>query len=227
MTAALLLLLLAGAPSGGADAHPPVRAALEDAVRQRLRLGPSAEVAIAEIKPAEPALLKRVYRVASVELPPGERGVGRVTARVAVIARAGAEPRETWVVAKVTVRLPTVVTTRRVGRGDTLGPADVTMALMPLDEAALGDPGLAVGRVARQVLAEGEAIRAEVLTLPTLVRRGDRVTALVTGRGFRVQTAAEALARGALGAEIPVRVTMTGRVVTASIVGPGQVEVVR
>ena len=77
------------------------------------------------------------------------------------------------------------------------------------------------------MLAEGEAIRAELLTLPNLIRRGDRVTALVTGRGFRVQTAGEALARGALGTEIPVRVIMSGRVVTASIVGPGQVEVVR
>lgn len=227
MTAALLILLLAGSPSGSADAHSPVRAALEDAVRERLRLGPSAEVAIAQIKPAEPGLLKRVYRVASVELPPGERGVGRVTARIAVVARAGAAPQETWIVARVTVRLPTVVTTRRVARGETLGPADVTMALKPLEEAALGDPGLAVGRVARQVLAEGEAVRAELLTLPNLIRRGDRVTALVTGRGFRVQTAGEALARGALGTEIPVRVIMSGRVVTASIVGPGQVEVVR
>ena len=225
MTAALLLMLLVGAPTHGSNGA--VRAALEGAVRERLALGPGAEVAIAELKPAEPDVLRHVHRVTSIELPPGERGHGRVTARVAVESRAGAAPRETWFVAQVDVRVPSVVTTRRISRGESLGPADVTVVLRPLDSVGMADPGLAVGRVARQALAQGEGLRASLLELPTLVRRGDRVTALVTGRAYRVETAAEALARGALGAAIPVRVIMTGKVVTATITGPGEVEVLR
>jgi len=225
MTAALLVLLLAGAPAPDADA--PVRAAVEDAVRQRPSLGADATVRVSDIAPAEPELLRKAKRISAITLPPGERGVGRVTARATVIPRRGGEPRDTWIVARVTVEVPTAVTTRRVKRGETLTPRDVAVALRPLDEGTLAAPELAIGRVARQVLAAGEALRAERLALPTLIHRGDRVTTVVTGRGFRVRAAGEAMSRGALGAEIPVRVVMTGRVVTASVVGPGQVEVLR
>lgn len=218
------LLATAPAPTSGEAA---VRDALEAAVRDRLALGADATVEIAELRPSEPGLLRRYHTLAGLELPPGERGLGRVTARVEVIPRRGAAPRDTWVIARVAVTVPTVVTTRRIGRGEPLTPRDVALVHRPLDEAGLPDPGLVVGRVARHTLAEGEVLRPERLELPTIVQRGDRVEALVTGRSFRLKTAAEALGRGALGAEIPVRVLMTGKVVTASVSGPGRVEVMR
>lgn len=225
----MIPLLLASLLATGAstDGEAQVRAALEDAVRERLALGSDATVTVTELRPSEPALLRRYHALSGLELPPGERGLGRVTARVEVVPRRGAPPRDTWVVARVSVEVPTVVTTRRISRGEPLTPRDVAVVPRPLDEAGLPDPGLVVGRVARHTLAEGEVLRAERLELPTIVRRGDRVDALVTGRAFRLKTAAEALGRGGLGAEIPVRVLMTGKVVTAAITGPGRVEVLR
>jgi len=223
MTAALLLMMLAAAPGKGADA--PVRAPFEDAVRARLAVGDAAEVAIADLQPAEPELLRRAHRIVAVALPEGERGYGRVTARVTVVPKRGEAPRDTWVVARVDVRVPTAVTTRRVARGERLGVNDVTLALRPLDDGTLSEPALAVGRVARQLLADGEALRPERLELPALVARGDAVQVVVSGRAFRLATRAEALARGAIGASIPVRIAMSGRVLQAIVTGPGQVEV--
>ncbi|NVE93296.1 flagella basal body P-ring formation protein FlgA [Altererythrobacter lutimaris] len=54
-----------------------------------------------------------------------------------------------------------------------------------------------------------------------IVRRGDRITVQVDGRGFSVQRPGEARENGAVGDWIPVRFDRGGELVSAKIVRPG------
>jgi len=223
MTALLVALLASASPQGALEAA--VRDALVEAARERLALGAATELEVGRLRPAEADVLRR-GRLVSVVLPPGETGHGRVTARVTVDAgpRHGGV-RETWVMAEVRARVPAVVATRRLARGDMVQARDVTLALRPAEEPALGDVALAVGRVTRHALEPGDAVGPHALELPTLIRRGDRVQARVSGPSFNLRAAGEALGRGAMGESVAVRVTMTGKVVYGRVTGPGEIEV--
>ncbi|MCB9737004.1 MAG: flagellar basal body P-ring formation protein FlgA [Deltaproteobacteria bacterium] len=225
---ALWIVLTLAAPPGQHRLERDVEASLAAAARERLALGDDATVEVTALRLADPDLLKGRRTVAAVELPPGEQGHGRVTARVTVRddGRGKAE-HDTWATARVDVRVRAVVARHRVDRGALITDADVTTALVPLADAGVAEAALAVGRVARYPIGEGQPLRADALELPTLISRGDHVQAVISGATFAVRAPGEALSRGALGDTVTVRVARTNKIVTGVVTGPGTVEVAR
>ena len=115
---ALWIVLTLAAPPGQHRLERDVEASLAAAARERLALGDDATVEVTALRLADPALLKGRRTVAAVELPPGEQGHGRVTARVTVRddGRGKAE-HDTWATARVDVRVRAVVARHRIDRG--------------------------------------------------------------------------------------------------------------
>jgi flagella basal body P-ring formation protein FlgA len=94
-----------------------------------------------------------------------------------------------------------------------------------LPAGALHDPGLAIGRVLRRTVDEGQALNASLLGAPTLVRRGQQVTVEAQAGGLTVRMEGVARGDGALGDIIDVENGGSGRVVQAVVRSAKSVEV--
>ncbi|MFC7368566.1 flagellar basal body P-ring formation chaperone FlgA [Vreelandella zhaodongensis] len=77
-----------------------------------------------------------------------------------------------------------------------------------------------IGMVAQRNIRGGNTFQAHDLKAPQVVKRGQRVTVIAQGTGFRVSREGEALADGAQGERIRVRFD-TRELVTARVVGQG------
>ncbi|MFN4112573.1 MAG: flagella basal body P-ring formation protein FlgA [Sphingomonadaceae bacterium] len=73
-------------------------------------------------------------------------------------------------------------------------------------------------------LAAGSAGASAVRQLP-MIKRGESLTVMVTGRGFAIRRTAEALGSGSVGEWIAVRTTPGGEPLRARIMQPGLAEI--
>jgi flagella basal body P-ring formation protein FlgA len=201
-----------------------VRAALVDAVRGRAALPPDAEVELGELRVADRDLLDRAHRVSGVELPAGERGLSRVSARARLTLRGGGEAW-TWVSASVDARVPAVVAARALERGRPLVRDDVVLTLEPMRPGLITDPADAVGLAPRRDFRAGEALGATWLSAPTVLERGDSVEITLQHGALSIRARGECLERGALGSDVRVRMAQSGRVVLGRVIDAKTVEV--
>lgn len=108
---------------------------------------------------------------------------------------------------RLRVVAPALRTARRIERGEPIA-LDAVRAV----EEEIAPPWSGVvtdlldleGRVARRPLAAGEILRRDLVDLPPVVRRGDRITVVVESTTVRILAAAVARADGRLGETIPV-----------------------
>ena len=215
----LFCLLLCGtsqaAAKGGIASQ--VEKELLDQVRDLGVYPNEAVLAVRTLRPSDPALFGRAKVLSSLILPPGETGKGTVTAQVRFRLRGGSSSEEmVWVMAQLDVKVPTLVTSRPVQRGTVLGEGDVMVEMMPAGRH-LANLEEAIGKIARRNLRAGETLRADMLTSPVIVRRGDLVDASVKGRTFSVQTKAEVLVQGGAGDVIRARILKTGKIVSGIV----------
>ncbi|MFT7579335.1 MAG: flagella basal body P-ring formation protein FlgA, partial [Myxococcota bacterium] len=136
-------------------------------------------------------------------------------------------PQEIWARVDADITVPTLVVVSALPRGASVTNADITQVMRPWVAGKLHRPAEALGRVTRRALRAGDTLEAGILTLPNVVRRGQRVTAIVSGASFRIRTAAEVLEPGPIGATIAVRVSVSGKRLQARVVGPDMVEVLQ
>ncbi len=201
-----------------------VKSALIDAVRQRAGYSDATVLTVRTLRPSDTALFREAKSFLSLVLPPGESGTGTITAQVKV--KPGGSHRSSdmlWVMARVTVQVPTLVTTRAIPRGTFLNEDDVKIELREKRRNTVAMEEI-VGRIARRGLRAGEVLKRNLLTSPQLVKRGQIVNATVSGRAFRIKTKAECLSRGGLGDTIRAKVLNTGKIVTVQIQSSNQVE---
>ena len=119
-----------------------------------------------------------------------------------------------WAQAPVSTPATTPVASRDLARGTILAMADVR-----------ADSALAAGLTGwevRRVIKEGEPIKAPAITAPALVTANAPVTLEATVNGVRITRAATALARGAMGERIQVRLD-SQRTLLAIVTGRGAV----
>lgn len=144
--------------------------------------------------------------------------------RVSVGVRCGEASRQVrYMQAQIAVIGKYVVAGQDIDRG-TL----ITRDMLSHREGNLGDLAAqaltqqdeVVGLVAQRAVRAGSTFQAHFLKAPQVVRRGERVTVIAQGAGFRVSREGEALADGAQGERIRVRFD-TRELVTARIVGQG------
>jgi len=132
------------------------------------------------------------------------------------------------VTAQVDLSVPVLVAARALPRGRELAAEDLSLALLPYNQArgALNDPDQALGATLKTALAAGAPLRERSLAQSFLVRNGDIVILIARQGNLNVTTPGEAKADGALGDIITVMNQSSKKNVRGRIVGPGRVEVV-
>ncbi|WP_288376142.1 flagellar basal body P-ring formation chaperone FlgA [uncultured Pseudomonas sp.] len=160
---------------------------------------------------------------ASLESP--AQPLGRVTVRVRCD---GTSPWTVFVPAQVKLFRDVVVMTRPLKRESVITEGDV--ALRERDVSTLGQGFLSELDQAVGMKLLRPTILDQVLTLQQLeqadvIRKGDHVVITARSGGLSVRMPGEALSKGGLTEQIRVRNLNSQRVVKATVVGPGQVEV--
>jgi len=128
---------------------------------------------------------------------------------------------------RVQIFVPALLTRRALPAGHLIEPADIVRSevdLTGIQRPALRDDALVIGRVARVGLAAGQAIGAEHLRSPVLVRRGAALEVIATVGQVSVTSAGTALQDGAIGEMIRVKM-QGGRTVQGIVTADGRVEV--
>tara|TARA_Y100001001_G_scaffold19976_1_gene17239 strand:- start:1045 stop:1758 length:714 start_codon:yes stop_codon:yes gene_type:complete len=212
----LLLLLCIGLsqPSWAETSDQSLVESVQQFLYQEAQaLGQEAVINIAPPSPHLPTCIQPTPFLTN----PNQAPIGRVSVGV----RCGADGRQVrYLQAEVGVIGSYVVASQDIDR-DTL----VTAAMLDqregnlsdLSSQTLTDQADIVGKVAQRPIRSGSTFQAHFLQAPSLVERGQRVTVIAEGAGFRVSREGEALADGAQGETIRVRFgsreTMTARVI--------------
>ena len=128
----------------------------------------------------------------------------------------------------VQVEIPVVaeylVAARPVGAGQKITEGDIAARSGKLPNDAVIDRDQVIGRVARNSMGAGVALRADMLRQPWVVQQGQTVKIVVVGRGFEVTKEGRALHNAAVGQDTQVRVDST-TVVTGVARGDGPIEI--
>jgi flagella basal body P-ring formation protein FlgA len=210
-----------------ADAGGPARDAIVDAVRARM--GADATVVVEPLDVAWTAL----PLAEDVVFGPGASLGGPVTVLLrASVVRGGAATLAP--VARVRVRIQVTAdhwhTTRAVPRGTVLAEGDVASARHVIATGAIDRlPSAAdvVGAAALRDLPGDACVTARAVRPMPAVRAGDAVAGLVRSAGLEVRAGLVAVDAGRIGGLVRVRHPETKRMLTARVVGRGEVDVVR
>lgn len=161
-------------------------------------------------------------RLESPQIP-----VGRVTVRISCAAPSS---WRLFVPAQVSLQQRVVVTVRPLQRHAVLKADDLVLLEREITgtaESFISDPQQAVGMRLRRALAADTTLTPQHLEQDQIVSRGDQVVIHSTSTQVNVRMPGEALESGALGSQIRVRNSRSGRVISARITGPGEVSVAR
>ncbi len=223
MRALLSILAFAMALPASADCtkklQVPMAAALERAVDDA-----EAEITVASLEAAQRKVLCAAKSVRALDVLPGERPYGRVTARATLAMPDGSE-RRVFVMADVEVEVPVWVTSRRIRRGAPIDEYSLTRrmrSLNGLSPSALRASEPVLGQVAKRTLAKDRVLVRSAMTSPTLVRRGETVSVTSMVGLVRVRARGEALGNGRVGDRVNVRINRR-RVVSGEISARGEV----
>ena len=229
LLAVLAAALLAGVAPPGAHAEPPAwqdMSALASLARDHVlqSVGDAGGRVVVTVTPPDERLRLPACPSALAETPEGQRLWGWTQVRVRCPSEGG------WslsVRTRVQVMAPAVVTRRAVQAGQTLEATDVQRGevdLTGLQRPALRDETQVVGKIARVGLAAGQAVGAEHLKLPVVVRRGASLEVTATIGQVSVTSAGTAMQDGTLGEVIRVKVP-GGRTVQGVVTGEGRVAI--
>ncbi|OEZ00551.1 MULTISPECIES: flagellar basal body P-ring formation chaperone FlgA [Stenotrophomonas] len=135
-----------------------------------------------------------------------------------------------FVPVKVRRNQPVLILNRGIAAGETLTAADITTAqrdVARIAGAALADPAVAVGRVARRTLSAGSLLSANDLVAQRLIRRGDSVALVSRFGGVEVRVAGKALADAGENERVSVENLSSRKVVQGTVAASGDVIVTR
>ncbi|KAF1052616.1 MAG: hypothetical protein GAK43_01835 [Stenotrophomonas maltophilia] len=148
-----------------------------------------------------------------------------------VIVRVRCEGTAQWTVfmpAQVKLFRQVVVTTQPLNRDKVLGPGDVTLVerdIGPLTQGYLTDPSQAVGQKLKRPTVNDQVLAPVFLEQAAVVHKGDQVVIRARTDTITVVMPGEALTDGVPGEQIRVRNLNSQRVIRATVVEAGSVEV--
>jgi len=122
---------------------------------------------------------------------------------------------------------PAVYAARPLAAGRALTAEDLQVRESDLAQFPGGvvtDPEAVLGRVPRMGVGAGLALRADMLRNPAVVQAGSPVSVVFRGEGMVVRGEGKAMTSAGMGEAVQVR-TASGRVIKATVTGPGEVEV--
>lgn len=225
--AALLLLpcLLGTSLAGDLQSHESIRAAGAEFLRTQARAlhGGEPEVQVNRLDP-------RLRLTACAEpletfLPNAGRTLGTTSVGVRCLAP---KPWTLYVPAKISLAGNVVVAARALARGEKLQAGDVKLVKRDLAGLSPGyatEPAAVVGQRLKRAVTVGTPLGSQMLEVPVLVRRGQRVTVLAQGRGIQVRTSGKALGDATEGELVRVENPTSRRVVEGVAVAEGVVRV--
>ena len=118
-----------------------------------------------------------------------------------------------------------VVPSHDIARGDTISEADLTTttvetAVMSGTVTATHD---LVGMEARRTLRAGQTVRLQDVRRPVLVTKGSVVSMSFEAPGVVLTATGKAMSEGGLGETVTVQNPVSYRMISAIVIGPGQV----
>lgn len=118
-----------------------------------------------------------------------------------------------------------VVPSHDIPRGTTLGEGDLTYAtvannVMPGTATSMNE---LVGMETRRVLRAGESLRLDDVRHPILVTKGSTVSMSFEAPGITLTAVGRAMSEGGIGDTVTVQNPASYRLVSAIVIGPGQV----
>lgn len=155
-------------------------------------------------------------------LKPGRNVVG--------VRCAGGKPWKLYVRVKVATIGPVVVATRPLARGQQISRADLRVEdrdTSRMHRAYFSDPQGLIGQRTRRQIAAGKLLHPGLVERRQLIRRGGLVKIVARQGGLQVSMKGKALENGALGEQVRVRNTASGRDITGEVVAAGVIEVSR
>ncbi len=158
-------------------------------------------------------------------LEDNQKGAGRQ--RVKVTCN-GFRRWSVYVGGDIALEVPVLVTTRALRKGDSLTAADVTHRLENVSKSR-GDymTNLAAlkGQTLRRSISAGTVLEPEFFERTAIIRQGDRVAIISGNRGFRITVTGVAQQDGAMGETIRVKNSSSGKTLTGTVEGVGEVVV--
>jgi flagella basal body P-ring formation protein FlgA len=157
--------------------------------------------------------------------PAGRTGLTATRQRLDVRCP-GAAGWEMPVSSQIAVFLPVVVTGEVIDRGATITPAQLVLQEQEISKLTRGfyhRVDQVTDQGARRRMRAGQVITPSLLTQPTLVRRGQKVTMVATRDGISASAPGEAMEHGQQGAVIKVKNLRSGKVVEALVLENGSV----
>ena len=155
--------------------------------------------------------------------PPGSRKRGSTSVGVAC---EDGKPWKIYVPVKVLEFQEVAVVSRSLIRVDTLQEGDIDMQrrdVSRLGQRFITDYSEFLGYRVRQAASEGKVLQASMLSIPELVKRGEKVTLLASGGGIEIRMVGEALSNGGQGGVIRVRNVNSKRIVEGEVISRGVV----
>jgi len=150
-------------------------------------------------------------------------------ARVSVrVACQGEHPWSLYVPVQFQAWQQVAVAAGTLTRGQTLSNADLVMTEVELTRLRYGFISAldeAVGLELKRNLQAGEALYPGILTAPKLIQKGDEVIIVAHGTQMSVQVPGTAMNDGRMGEQINVRNTSSQRVIKATVIDVGTVQV--
>ena len=125
-----------------------------------------------------------------------------------------------------TIELPVLL--HYVPPGQTIGADDVGMVEIPAErlvQAVVAEPADLVGKTPRRAVRPGQPVRVADVRLPIVIHKGELVTIILESKHMHLTAQGRADNDGAQGEAIRVANTRTGKVLDATVSGPGVVTI--
>jgi flagella basal body P-ring formation protein FlgA len=140
----------------------------------------------------------------------------------------GHSQKKVWATATIEKLGPVVVTRKPLGRHKPITEDDIelqTMDLAELPDGVITDPGAVLGKRTRRAIGAQTALRANLVELPPLVKRGDLVVVVAECNGLKITTLGQVKKRGRLGERIPVVNMDSKKILYARVIDSNTVKV--
>ena len=184
-------------------------------------------VRIKEIRVPQSVILPKGRIAYQVVAPRSGQLMGKCS--IAVDLSVNGQPhKKVWATATIEILGPVVVTRKPLGRHKPITEDDIelqTMDLSDLPVDVLTDPGVVLGKRARRAIGAQTPLRADLIELPPLVKRGDLVVIVAESNGLKITTRGQVKKRGRLGELIPVINMDSKKILYARVIDSNTVKV--
>lgn len=123
---------------------------------------------------------------------------------------------------------PVITTTKPMSRNELITADSIRLKeldIIALNQGFFADPDLVIGQILRFPMKAGTIITPHSITKNKLVKRGDKLNISVEDSEVMINMQGESLEDGGLGDNIKVRNNSSKRIIEATIIAPGKVQV--